>query len=95
MLEVGKSGIAPLHALQDADRQHAMASLIPSGVFPACILIGFIVALERQSQGVGSNLIEFGSAIADRLSIFTWVHSPNQAWGAYARFGFEVWGSLL
>jgi GNAT superfamily N-acetyltransferase len=85
----GKNSIDSLHALEDADMQHAMTSLMPSGT--SCMyFIGLIVAPEHQSQGVGSELIEFGNAIADRLGIFTWVHSSDQAWRAYARFGFEV-----
>lgn len=83
------SGINRLYALEDADMQHAMAALMPPGT--SCMyVVGLIVAPEYQSRGVGSALIEFGNAMADRLGIFTWVHSSDQAWRAYAKFGFEV-----
>lgn len=87
--EKAENGIDRLHALEDADMQHAMAWLMPPGT--SCMyIIGLIVSPDFQSQGVGSALIEFGNAIADRLGIFTWVHSSDQAWKAYAKLGFET-----
>ncbi|KAJ4350055.1 uncharacterized protein N0V89_008676 [Didymosphaeria variabile] len=84
-----KEGIDRLHALEDADMQHTMASLMPPGI--SCMYIsGLIISPEHQSHGVGSALIKYGNAIADRLGVFTWVHSSDQAWKAYAKFGYEV-----
>lgn len=84
-----KKGIERLHALEDADMQHMMAELMPNGT--SCMyILGLIVAPQCQSQGVGSALIEFGNTLADHLGIFTWVHSSDQAWRAYAKFGFRV-----
>ncbi|KAF2439525.1 acyl-CoA N-acyltransferase [Karstenula rhodostoma CBS 690.94] len=87
--EKAENGIDRLHALEDADMQHAMASLMPPST--SCMYIaGLIVSPAHHSKGVGSALIEFGNANADRLGVFTWVHSSDQAWRAYAKFGFEV-----
>ncbi|KAL1610086.1 hypothetical protein SLS60_001751 [Paraconiothyrium brasiliense] len=82
-------GIDRLYTLEDTDMQHMMASLMPPGT--SCMyIVGLIVSPEYQSHGVGSALIKYGNAIADRLGVFTWVHSSDQAWKAYAKFGFEV-----
>ncbi|KAF2646840.1 acyl-CoA N-acyltransferase [Massarina eburnea CBS 473.64] len=87
------SGIDRLHALEDTDMQHMMAVLMPEGT--SCMyILGLIISPSHQSLGVGSALIQHGAAIADKLGLFTWVHSSNQAWRAYSKFGFEVVSTL-
>ncbi|KAJ4298834.1 hypothetical protein N0V90_004076 [Kalmusia sp. IMI 367209] len=84
-----KKGIDRLHEIEDDDMKNMMAELMPPGT--SCMFfIGLIVDPSHQSHGVGSALIEYGNAIADRLNIFTWVHSSDQAWKAYAKFGFDI-----
>ncbi|PVI03996.1 hypothetical protein DM02DRAFT_519624 [Periconia macrospinosa] len=86
---VKENGIDRLHALEGADMQHMMSELMPPGT--SCMfVIGLIVAPSHQSRGVGSALIKYGADMADRLGIFTWVHSSDQAWKAYAKFGYQV-----
>ena len=82
-----------LHALEDADMVSTMNEIMPPGT--SCMYItGLIVAPQYQSRGVGGALIEHGNSIADRLNIFTWVHSSDQAWRAYRKFGFEIFKEL-
>lgn len=85
--------IERLHALEDADMQDWMSVLMPPGT--SCMyILGLIISPAHQSRGVGSALIQYGNAIADQLGLFTWVHSSDQAWKAYRKFGFEVVGDL-
>ena len=88
-----EDSIDRLHNLEDADMQYWMGRLMPPGT--SCMFfLGCTVAPAHQSRGVGSALIKHGASIADSLGLFTWVHSSDQAWRAYKKFGFEVVGVL-
>jgi hypothetical protein len=61
---------------------------------PTPLWISFADCLLPYVGGVGSALIQYGNNIADTLGLFMWVHSSDQAWRAYAKFGFKVVGEL-
>lgn len=83
-----QSSIDRLHALEDADIQEWVTKQIPPG---QCIFINSLnVSPSYQSSGVGSTLLQYGNAIADRLRSSIWVHSSHQAFKAYQKAGFEV-----
>lgn len=85
----GQGSIERLRALENKDLHDSMAELMPPGT--SCMyFIGLSVSPAQQSRGIGTALISHGTAIADRLGIFTWVHSSDQAWKAYEKFGFKV-----
>lgn len=85
--------IDELHALEDADMQHWMKEMIPSTA-PCIFIAGLQVAPEYQSKGVGSALIKHGNSIADQVGLPVYVHSSDQAWKAYAKFGFTTMKEL-
>lgn len=82
-----QSSIDRLHALEDADIQEWVTKIHPG----PCIFINSLnVSPSYQSRRVGITLLQYGNAIADRLSLSMWVHSSHQAFKAYQKAGFEA-----
>lgn len=75
-----------LHKLEDEDMQYWQKNITPKG--PHMIIMGLGVAPAHQGRGVGSALLRYGNAIADKLGLSISVHSSHQAVDAYAKAGF-------
>ncbi|KAI1141930.1 acyl-CoA N-acyltransferase [Hypoxylon sp. FL0543] len=87
--EKEENSIDRLHALEDADMQYWLSSIVPTDA-RCMFVVGLIVSPSHQSRGVGRALISHGNAIADELGLPVWVHSSHQAYEAYGKFGFET-----
>lgn len=88
-----KDNIDELCALEDADMRQWMRTLMPEGT--ECMYIrGLYVKPEVQGKNVGRTLMSWGTELADRLGIFIWVQSSEGAWKFYAKYGFDVIGTL-
>ncbi|CEJ82753.1 hypothetical protein VHEMI02801 [[Torrubiella] hemipterigena] len=85
--------IDELHALEDKDMQEWMTEQVPSDK-PCMIIACLMVHPEYQSRGVGSALIQHGNKTADQLGLSIYVHSSDQAWKAYSKFGFTTMREL-
>jgi GNAT superfamily N-acetyltransferase len=57
-------------------------------------VVGLTTAPGYQRRGVGSALLRFATSVADKMDVYCWVHSSEPAWGAYAKSGFKVVGTL-
>ncbi|KAK9236292.1 acyl-CoA N-acyltransferase [Lipomyces kononenkoae] len=89
----GDDSISRLEAMTDADMKHWMEKLMPEGA--RCMyVVSLAVAPKWQSRGVGSALMQWGTAQADAAGVFAWVHSSEHAWQMYSKHGFEVVGTL-
>jgi GNAT superfamily N-acetyltransferase len=85
--------IKRLEAMTSADLDKWMEKLMPPGT--KCIYITSLsVGPQYQKRGVGSGLIKWGTDTANEHGVFIWVHSSEGGWGAYAKAGFEVIGTL-
>jgi GNAT superfamily N-acetyltransferase len=78
-----------LDALEQADIDDWMQNQIPPNQ-PCIFINGLLVSPSHQSRGVGSALLQYGNATADRLKLPIWVHSSHQAYEAYKKAGFQV-----
>lgn len=88
----GKQGeglIDRLKALESRDMEHWQTKIIPQDE-PCIFVTGLHVSVQHQSRGVGSALLQYGNAIADKLGLTIWVHSSHQAYEAYKKNGFET-----
>ncbi|KAI0546332.1 acyl-CoA N-acyltransferase [Xylaria curta] len=85
----GEGSIDKLHALEGRDMNYWLSSIVPPNT-PCIFIVGLVVSPSYQSRGVGSALIQHGNNIADKLELWTWVHSSHQAYEAYKKFGFEA-----
>ncbi|KAI1760116.1 hypothetical protein GGR53DRAFT_510973 [Hypoxylon sp. FL1150] len=86
---MGGYSIDRLHALEDADMQYWLSSLVPADS-PCMFVRDLIVSLAYHSRGVGSAVMRHGNAIADDLGLTVWVHSSHLAYEAYKKFGLET-----
>ena len=84
-----EDSIDRLKALEARDMEHWQSNIVPKDK-PCMFITGLHVSIVHQSQGVGSALLQYGNAIADKLGLTIWVHSSHQAYEAYKKFGFEV-----
>lgn len=85
--------IKKLEAMTDADMEKWMQKLMPPGA--KCMYVSSLsVSPTFQRRGVGAGLLKWGTDMADKCNIYIWVHSSEGAWGAYAKVGFEVVGTL-
>ncbi|KAI0814085.1 acyl-CoA N-acyltransferase [Xylaria sp. FL0064] len=87
--ETEEDPIERLHALEDADMQYWLQSIVPKDK-ARMIVLGLIVAPNYQGQGIGSALLRHGNALADERSVPIWVHSSHQAYNLYRKGGFET-----
>ncbi|KAI0484942.1 hypothetical protein GGR56DRAFT_669447 [Xylariaceae sp. FL0804] len=63
----------------------------PVGLGTECLYVGGLcVDPPHGGRGVGSALLRWGTARADRAGVFCWVHSSEAGWPTFARHGFEV-----
>lgn len=85
--------IKQLEKMTDADMKSWMTKLMPDGT--KCMYVSSLcVAPKWQSKGVGSALLQWGTKTADAAGVFIWVHSSADAWEMYAKYGFNVIGTL-
>lgn len=91
--KAGDDSIARLMAMEDEDMDHWQNVFMPPGT-SCMVVVGLIVSSKFQSQGAGGVLLKWGGEVADKLGVFTWVHSSEAAWKTYERHGFEVTGVL-
>lgn len=92
--EAEEDSITRLMALEDASMRQWMTYFMPDEHTRCMYILGLAVAPSAQGKGVGSALAKWGMDAADRLGLFTWVHSSEEAWRFYAKRGFEVVGEL-
>ncbi|OKL59616.1 hypothetical protein UA08_05446 [Talaromyces atroroseus] len=85
--------IKELEKLTDEDLKSWMSKLMADDT--RCMYISSLcVAPKWQSKGVGSALLRWGTKTADTAGVFIWVHSSENAWHLYAKYGFKVIGTL-
>lgn len=89
-----EDSIDRLGAMEDADMKRWMEIFMPDKNTQCMYILTLSVAPKAHGQGVGSALAQWGTDIADRLGLFIWVHSSEDAWMFYRRHGFEVIGEL-
>jgi GNAT superfamily N-acetyltransferase len=85
--------IKRLESLTDGDMKRWIEKFEPEGL-KVIRVIGLTTALKYQRRGVGSALLRFATSVADKMDVYCWVHSSEPAWGAYAKSGFKVVGTL-
>ncbi|KAF2119215.1 hypothetical protein BDV96DRAFT_567206 [Lophiotrema nucula] len=92
--EAEEDSITRLCALEDADMRRWMDHFMPDQNTRCMYILSLAIATKAHGQGVGSALAEWGTDVADRLRLFTWVHSSEDAWKFYSKHGFEIVGEL-
>ncbi|KAH6991131.1 acyl-CoA N-acyltransferase [Ilyonectria sp. MPI-CAGE-AT-0026] len=84
----GAERINELEAMTSKHLHDFMHRIMPDG--SKCIFMGGItVDPKYQGQGVGSQLIRWGTEQADRLGAFSWVHASEAGWPVFAKHGFK------
>jgi ribosomal protein S18 acetylase RimI-like enzyme len=89
-----EDSITRLMVLEDTSMRQWMTYFMPDKHTRCMYILGLSVAPSAQGKGVGSALAKWGMDAADRLGLFTWVQSSEEAWRFYAKHGFEVAGML-
>jgi GNAT superfamily N-acetyltransferase len=89
ILKEKEAGIKRLEELTNSDMKLRQGQLMPPGTKCMFILM-FMVSPLHQRKGVGSALLKWGTDIADRHSVYTWVHSSDGAWRVFQKHGFET-----
>ncbi|KAL6814248.1 acyl-CoA N-acyltransferase [Trichoderma sp. SZMC 28015] len=84
-----EDSIDRLKALESRDMQYWQTNIIPQDK-PCVFITGLHVSVSHQSRGVGTVMLQYGNAIADKLGLTIWVHSSHQAYEAYQKAGFEA-----
>lgn len=85
--------IKRLESLTGGDLMRWLKFFEPEGT--KCIrVVGLDTAPKYQMRGAGAALLRFATSVADKMGVFCWVHSSEPAWGAYAKSGFKVVGTL-
>lgn len=85
--------IRRLEALTGNNLEEWMEKLMPDGT--RCMFVSsLIVAPEYQRQGVGAELLKWGTDVADEKGLFIWVHSSEAGLAAYKKAGFKAIGML-
>lgn len=80
--------VTALNAMTTAHMVEFMDKTMPEGT--RCLYIaGISVDPAYQGQGLGSQLIRWGTEQADRLGVFCWVHASEAGWPVFVRHGFE------
>ena len=89
----GQDSIARLEAMTDADMEQWQEKLMPEG--SKCMIIcSIVVDPTYHSRGVGSALIQWGTARADDDGVYCWVHASEAGHKAFAKQGFKEVGRL-
>ncbi|KAK6204079.1 hypothetical protein LQW54_008433 [Pestalotiopsis sp. IQ-011] len=84
----GAERVKELEATTSKHMFDFMGRVMPEG--SKCMFIGGItVDPAHEGQGVGSLLLRWGAAHADRLGAFSWVHSSEAGWPLFRRHGYE------
>ncbi|KAJ2988367.1 hypothetical protein NUW58_g4014 [Xylaria curta] len=85
--DIEEDPIERLHALEDADTQYWLQSLVPKDT-PCMFVVGLTVSPSYQGRGVGGALLRHGNAISEERGLPIWVHSSHQAYATYVKAGF-------
>jgi len=85
--------IKRLESLTGGDQMRWLRKFEPEGL-KVIRVVGLTTAPKYQMRGVGSALLRFATSVADKTDVYCWVHSSEPAWGAYAKSGFKVVGTL-
>jgi ribosomal protein S18 acetylase RimI-like enzyme len=85
----GAARISELQDMTNAHRSEYWEKMMPKGskgVYIICVSVD----PAYQGQGIGSALIRWGTAQADRFGVICMVHSSEAGWKAFQKQGFEV-----
>ena len=85
--------IKRLESLTGGDMMRWLKTFEPEGL-KVIRVVGLTTAPKYQMRGIGSALLRFATSVADKMDVYCWVHSSEPAWGAYAKSGFKVVGTL-
>lgn len=84
-------GAEKIEALEKMTGQHIqefMSREMPEG--SKCIFIGCIAVDQRyKRQGIGSQLVSWGTEQADRFGAFSWVHASEAGWYMFEKHGYK------
>ncbi|CAJ2513129.1 Uu.00g012480.m01.CDS01 [Anthostomella pinea] len=84
---------ARIKALETMTSAHLAAfqrRIMPDDNNTQCMYIGGVtVDPAYQAQGVGTQLVRWGTEQADRAGVFCWVCSSEGGWGMFERLGFR------
>ncbi|KAF7545216.1 hypothetical protein G7Z17_g9353 [Cylindrodendrum hubeiense] len=84
----GAERINELEAMTSKHLHDFMHRIMPEG--SKCIFMGGItVDPKYHGQGIGSQLIRWGTEHADRQGAFSWVHSSEAGWPVFQKHGFK------
>jgi GNAT superfamily N-acetyltransferase len=98
--EGGKGGEGEEEPIPGADRIKELEAMTSKHLFDfmdrrmpegsKCIFIGGISVDSRyEGQGIGSQLLRWGTEQADQLGAFSWVHSSEAGWPLFQKHGYE------
>jgi GNAT superfamily N-acetyltransferase len=89
----GSERIAKLEKTTSDHLDAFMKKTMPEGT--RCMFLGGItIDPSFQGQGVGSELLRWGTQQADRLGVFCWVHSSQAGSSIFEKHGFETVDTL-
>jgi len=91
--EGNDESLVQLGAITDSNMEQMMNIIMPAGT-RCMFLAGFSVDQKYQRRGVGLKLLQWGTQTADRLGLWIWVHSSEDAVPAYAKAGFKTFSYL-
>jgi len=87
------SKIKELEDITNASMQEWITKLSPSSV-KHMVLMAIVVHPAVQGQGVGKELIGWGTGIADQEGVYCWVHASEAGAWVFGKMGFEEVGRL-
>ncbi|KAF9122226.1 hypothetical protein BG015_005622 [Linnemannia schmuckeri] len=85
--------IKELEETTNQTMNHYVQLLMPEGC-QCRFVCGMSVAPAYQGQGIGSALLKWGTDLADKDQVYSWVSSSMGGWPAYANAGFVEVGRL-
>ncbi|KPM45586.1 hypothetical protein AK830_g924 [Neonectria ditissima] len=84
----GSERIKELETMTSQHLYDFMNRIAPEG--SKCINIGGVaVDPAYEGQGIGSQLIRWGTKQADRLGAFSWVHASEAGWPLFEKHGYK------